>query len=71
MTGKDLIVYILQHNLENKSLDVLTVEEYAVIHKVGVDTVYAWIYLKQLDTYLFGDAYFIPKHAKVRSKREE
>ena len=71
MTGKDLIVYILQHNLENKSLDVLTVEEYAVIHKVGIDTVYAWIHLKQLDAYLFGDAYLIPKHAKVRSKREE
>ena len=71
MTGKDLIVYILQHNLENESLDVLTVEEYAVIHDVGVDTVYAWIYLKQLDAYLFGGAYLIPKYAKVRNKREE
>lgn len=71
MTGKDLIVYILQHNLENESLDVLTVEEYAVIYKVGVDTVYAWIYLKQLDAYLVGDAYLIPKYAKVRNKREE
>ena len=48
MTGKDLIVYILQHDLENTDIDdiinkiLLSKSELAAKFNVGVDTIIAW-----------------------------
>lgn len=51
MTGKELIIFILQHNLENKPVfdefgrlcGFKTVEEIASKLEVGVATVRAWV----------------------------
>lgn len=50
MTGKELILYILENNLEDQPvfqngrfLDFLTVEEAAVKFGVGIATVYVWV----------------------------
>lgn len=60
MTGRDLIVYILENNLENapvfangKFIGCMTVEEVAVRFNVGVETVKAWYelgYIKGVKT---------------------
>lgn len=49
MTGKDLIIYILQNNLENEVVlkddffvGYMNEEEAAVKFKVGVSTIRAW-----------------------------
>ena len=43
MTGKDLIVYILQNNLENEDIPgFMTKEEVAAKYEVGVATVETW-----------------------------
>lgn len=58
MTGRDLIIYILQNNLEDKYVsklflelavknvqfdNAMTLEKYAAKHDVGVETVKTWI----------------------------
>ena len=71
MTGKDLIIYILSNNLENESvfkdgkfIGFLTVDEVAQRMKVGVATVYAWIFQKQLVAIKIYDTYYIPADFK-------
>ena len=56
MTGKDLIVYILKHNLENEVmfsngyfLGFLTAEELAAKLNVGSETIKIWYKLGHLD----------------------
>ena len=67
MTGRELIIYILNNNLENVDLlsnlsafGLKTVEEVAVAFEVGTDTVKTWLklgYYKYLEingeTYIF------------------
>lgn len=67
MTGRDLIIYILKNNLEDKPifegeriLGLLTVNEFAEKMGVGVATIHAWIELGALKYIKFGDAIFIP-----------
>lgn len=67
MTGRELIIYILQNGLEdeqifenNKLIAHLTVEEFAVKCGVGRATVYAWIWEHRIEPLLIGTRYYIP-----------
>lgn len=72
MTGRDLILYILENNLENelvikdgKFVGLMTVEEAAVKMKVGPATICAWVQTKHLPSVRLGDAIYIPANAKA------
>lgn len=68
MTGRDLIVYILQNNLEDKPvfldkgfLNLMTVREAAVEFNVGVSTIKTWFELGTIDGVMVGeDIYILP-----------
>ena len=67
MTGKDLIIYILQNDLVDKPvyengrlLGFMTVEETAVKFEVGVATILTWIQLETLTALRIGEELFIP-----------
>lgn len=67
MTGKDLIMFILQHNLENeeifkdgKLLGFKTIAETAVRLGVGESTVRSWIAIGMLQSVTIGNVVYIP-----------
>ena len=67
MTGRDLIIYILVNNLENKSIfesgkiiGYMTVNEAAVKNNVGTATIYAWIKQGRLNCVVIGGVVYIP-----------
>lgn len=67
MTGKDLILYILQNNLEDqpvfqdgKFIGFLTEEEVAAKLNVGVATIRVWVAYKWLDAVWIGGRFYIP-----------
>ena len=67
MTGRDLIIYILQNNLEDtpifkdgKLLGFMNVEEAAVKYEVGVATVKLWFRLGMLPAIVIGEEIYIP-----------
>lgn len=70
LTGRDLIVYILQNNLENEEifkngvfLGCLTVDKAAINLHVGLATVYAWVKIGYLDGIKVNDIlYILPNH---------
>ena len=71
MTGKDLIIYILQNNLENapvfadgRFIGFMTVLEAAKKFKVGESTIGAWVQTDMLDSILVGKEIFIPAYAE-------
>ncbi len=73
MTGKDLIIYILKHNLENETvscengfLDFITVEKAAAKFDVGPETVKIWFALKIIDGIQIGNEVYISPDAKPR-----
>lgn len=66
MTGKDLIIYILQNNLEDEPialkegfLNLMTVNEAAVKFDVGAATVKTWFKLGMLDGITVGETIYI------------
>ena len=68
MTGKELIMYILQHNLENTVVledgfftGFMTEEETAVKFNVGVETVRAWYVCKMAEATKIGDSLYFRK----------
>lgn len=68
MTGRDLIVYILMNNLEDKPvfedgklIGFLTLEQAALEFKVGIATVEALIKLNKLNHVQIGDTIYIPE----------
>lgn len=70
MTGKDLIVYILQNNLENepvihdgKLLGFLSIEEAAVKMDYGVSSVVACIALGKIPGYELKSGVYIPENS--------
>lgn len=72
MTGKELILYILNNNLENeevfkdgKIMGYITVEEAAAKFNVGVHTVYTWISRGCVDYILIGFKCFISDNCEV------
>lgn len=71
MTGRDLILYILTHGLEDEPvfengrfIGFMTAEEAAVKMNVGVMTIRLWVGLGQLKGLMIGDALYIPADAK-------
>lgn len=76
MTGKELILYILQNNLEDVIVmkdgffvGFMTEEEAAVKFGVGVETIRAWYYSRMLNGTQIGDSlYFLKDVADPRIK---
>lgn len=73
MTGKELILYILQNNLEDEQisfengfLDFITVNEAAAKYEVGPETVKIWFALKIIDGIQIGNEVYILPNAKPR-----
>lgn len=71
MTGKDLIVYILQNDLEDKEifengtfLDFMTIDKAASKFGVGAATVRYWIEFKMVPSITIGNTIFIPKNVE-------
>lgn len=79
MTGRDLIMYILENGLENeqvfsngKFLGFLTLEETAIKFDVGVETVIAWHRLNMIPGILIGGTLYIPGNTEdPRNKKLE
>lgn len=68
MTGKELILYILQNNLEDTVvldgglfIGFMTEEEAAVKFNVGTATIRAWYSCRMLDGTQIGDALYFRK----------
>lgn len=76
MTGRDLIIYILENHLEdepviqgNKILGFLTLDEAAVKFEVGSTTVRVWYQLGLIDGFDIGGNVFVLKNAEPRIKK--
>lgn len=73
MTGRDLIIYILQNNLEDKPvfedgklLGFMTIEEAAVKSGVyGIETIKAMVQLNYIPYIKIGDMILIPIDADI------
>jgi hypothetical protein len=68
MTGKELILYILQNNLEDVVvldgclfMGFMTEDEVAVKFNVGVETVRAWYQCRWLEGSKIGDSLYFRK----------
>lgn len=67
MTGRDLIIYILENKLEDEPIiredgtivGFLTVGQAAVKANVGMATIYAWIEAGLLPYYMAGNMIFV------------
>jgi uncharacterized membrane protein YjfL (UPF0719 family) len=66
-TGRDLIIYILANNLEDKPiykdgklLGFVNIYEAAAIANVGVNTIFAWLRLGRIEGVVIGGELFIP-----------
>lgn len=72
MTGKELILYILQNDLEDKPifddlgkfLDFMTIGEAAVKYNVGIATVVTWVKIKQIPSITINNVVYIPRNAE-------
>lgn len=79
MTGKDLIIYILQNNLEDepivkdgKFIGLLTDVEFATRLNVGVATVHTMIKLGTIDSVQIGGSiYIFDKFHELRGDHEQ
>lgn len=70
MTGRELILYILQNYLEDqeiftngKFLDFMTVKDAAVKFEVGESTIRVWAKMNMFPSIQVGEEIFIPKTA--------
>nr|DAV24938.1 MAG TPA: Protein of unknown function (DUF1580) [Bacteriophage sp.] len=77
MTGKDLIIYILQNNLENEEVfkdgffvGFMDENEAAVKYGVGVWTIRAWFMLGALDGIQVGEKLYFLKSTPDPRKGE-
>lgn len=75
MTGKDLIIYILENDLEDELvfdttrvgkelLGFMTPMDAAIKFGVGVSTIRVWYQLGKIDGFEIGDTLFIPANHK-------
>lgn len=77
MTGRELIIYILENNLENelvfnndRILGFITVPEAAVSFGVGTHTIETWVKLDIIPSIKIGNTIFIPTTA-TRKKEDD
>lgn len=75
MTGRDLIIYILQNNLENepvfkdgKLLGFKTINEIASENDVGNETVRTWIHLDMIPYVKLSSDVLIPSDYDLKLK---
>ena len=73
MTGRELIMYILENNLENEEMfkdgkvaGFETFDEYAVHHNTGLATVHLWVRMGYIPHITIGKTVFIPANAEMR-----
>ena len=73
MTGKELIIYILENNLEDTPisdgdgfLNFLTVTQAAIKFGVGEATVRIWYKMKAIDGIVVGDELYILPSSKPK-----
>lgn len=71
MTGRDLILYILDNKLEDELvfedgifLGFMNEMEAAVKFGVGVSTIRAWVYKEMLSAICIGNVLYIPANAE-------
>ena len=71
MTGRDLIIYILKHQLEDELIfddghliGFMNELEAAVKFDVGVENIKAWVDMKMLDGIKIGNLIYIPANAE-------
>lgn len=76
MTGRDLIVYILENKLENEQvfkdgrlLGFYTAAEFACKWDVGEETVRMWVNLGYVDAVIVYDEMYIPCNAKIKEPK--
>ena len=67
MTGRDLIIYILENNLEDEPvfeddnfIGFMSVEEVALHFNVGTETIKIWIELGGIPGFEFNNKIYIP-----------
>ena len=66
MTGRELIIYILQNNLEDKVvIDTESVEEVALYYGVGISTVKAWYEMGQIDGIKINDTLYLFRTPRI------
>ena len=77
MTGRDLILYILENGLENEPIvkdgtfiGFFTVGEVAIQTGVGTATIYAWMKQGRLPYVSIGNRMFIPYNYKLKLLEE-
>ena len=77
MTGRDLIVYILENGLENEPvfkdgsfIGFISARRAAVMLDTGVETIHAMIKLGQLDSVWVNGGTFIPADLRSPSDKE-
>lgn len=78
MTGRDLIVYILENGLENepvvkngKIIGFMTISEVASKMNVGLPTISVWILQGRLDHIKIGGAIYIPANFKLKEIKND
>lgn len=66
MTGRELIIYILENNLEDTDvfdegifIGFTRADKYAAKHNIGVATVKAWKELGWIEGFMIGDVLYI------------
>lgn len=71
MTGKDLIIYILENGLldepvyeDGRFLGFMTAMEAAIKFEVGVATIELWVKMGSLSAVKIGDELYIPADAR-------
>lgn len=71
MTGRELIIYILNNNLEDEPVyengrlfGFMTVEQAAAKMGVGPEAIKVWVRLGRLSCVTIGDTMFIPVDAE-------
>lgn len=71
MTGRELIIYILENNLEDKPvwengilLGCMTENDAALKFGVGIATIKAWVELNMIPSIKIGTVVYIPANAQ-------
>lgn len=78
MTGRDLIIFILENKFEDEVFfedgnipGFMTLNEYAAYRDVGVETVKLWYYYGYVDAVRIGDALYFPKNHLIERGNDD
>ena len=78
MTGRDLIIYILENHLEDEEFfkdgkipGLLTYEEAAIKFAVGKETIIAWVKLGYLKAVTIYGNHYIPENAELSYEKKK